>query len=108
MNKYTIKSKYGEPMVAFVRWGQFWDGTPGLWAETEYGPESLSVNLTGFALEAPDGHVYVRNYSEHEGLPEALMEAGVATKVAQVWFGPFGANAWLMEVNADINNTKER
>lgn len=72
-----------------------------VWHEECFGrPEVLSVNLVEYGLIPPEGHVYVRDCSEHEGLPDALVEAGVAVKVRQVEFGPFDSTAWLMRVVA--------
>lgn len=62
------------------------------------GFDTLSVNLVAYGLVAPDGHVYVRNYSEGEGLADALAEAGVAWPVSIVTFGPHDTTATLMKV----------
>lgn len=59
----------------------------------------LSINLVGHGLIAPSGHVFVKNYSEGEGLTEAMEEAGIATYVETVFFGPYDLSADLMKVN---------
>lgn len=66
----------------------------------------LSVNLGDYGLIAPDNHIYVKDYSENEGTPDALEAAGVATKVSPVTFG-FG-RGWLMRLTVDVESKVER
>jgi hypothetical protein len=97
---YTVKMKYST-LTGPVRMHRYADGTPCLlMAAGDSRPEVLSINLTAYNLTPPEGHVYVKNYGEHEGLPDALVEAGVAEKVYEVGFGPYDATAWLMRVVA--------
>lgn len=58
--------------------------------------EVLSVNLTDYGYIAFPGGVFVRDWSEHQGLPAALEQAGIATVVAPVTVGPFDSTAYLM------------
>lgn len=100
--RYDVKAKFvdieGGQIDANVRYA---GGEPclAMWHAECYGrPEVLSVNLVEHGLVPPEGYVFVKDGSEHEGLPDALVAAGVAEKVREVEFGPFGAKAWLMRV----------
>ena len=65
------------------------EGLRALWLETEEGPEVLSVDLSAYGLTAGAGHVWVRDYSEHQGLAAALRDAGIAATVETATIGPF-------------------
>lgn len=65
---------------------------------TDEGPETLSVNLDVYGLVAPSGHVWVRNYSEHTGLPGQLCKAGIAETVETTVIGPFNSSVALMRL----------
>jgi hypothetical protein len=59
----------------------------------------LSVNLIESVGRAPEGHVYVKNEGENEGLVDSMEAAGVATSTGTVVnYGPFGTTATLMRV----------
>jgi len=54
-----------------------------------------------YGLIAPEGHIWVRDDAESEGVAQGLVEAGVATwadPAQQVTFGPYRASATLMRV----------
>ena len=38
-----------------------------------------TVNLEDYGVAAPEGHVWLKGWSENEGIPEALAEAGIVT-----------------------------
>lgn len=83
---------------------RYFDGSPGLIAELKWSdgyPEEakFSVNLAEYGLVAPDGHVYIPNYSEHVGLVDALEAAGIVKKVSHVSIGR--GTGWLVKVNTD-------
>ena len=61
-------------------------------------PEKLSINLAAWRPKPKPLHVYVKNYSEHAGLPAALVKSCAMEKVAEVSYGPFDSSAWLLEV----------
>lgn len=62
--------------------------------------EVISVNLAAYGLEAPEGHVYIKDWSEHSGLADSLQEHGAVQKVSSVKVGPFSSTAWLVRVIA--------
>ena len=69
-------------------------------------PLNLSVCLADYGFLAPENHVFVKDYSEHEGLPDSLEAAGVATKIQQVAIG-FG-RGWLMKLSFDAESLIEK
>lgn len=53
-----------------------------------------SVNLSAYAVEPLPGAFWVKDYSEHAGLGDALVAVGVALPTGRsVEFGPFDAAA---------------
>lgn len=60
--------------------------------------EILTVNLLTYGYTAMPGEVLVRDYSEHSGLPSALVVAGVAEQVEEIKVGPFDAHVQRMRV----------
>lgn len=96
---YTVNSKYVQ-MTGEVLKRSYRDGSLALILSEGYDNETLSVNLIEHGLVAPEGHIYVKAYSEHEGLPEALEVAGIASKVPHglTKFGQWDTSAWLMKV----------
>jgi hypothetical protein len=97
--EYTINAKFVNT-TGHVRKANYADGSLALLITNYEGRETLSTNLGAYGLVAPEGHVYVKGVSEHEGLPEALELAGIASKIpnGRVTFGPFDSYAWLMKV----------
>ncbi len=79
------------------------DGQLALMFSPESGEPAfaLSTNLASHGLYAPEGHVYVKGYGEHEGVATALAGAGVASPVNEVAFGPYDTTATLMRVLID-------
>lgn len=61
-------------------------------------PEVVSVNLQAYGLLAPKGHVYIKDWSEGEGVADSLEAAGAVQKISQVRVGPFDSRAWLVKV----------
>lgn len=61
-------------------------------------PEVLSVNLQAYGLVAPAGCVYIKDWSEGEGVADSLEATGLVRKVSDVYVGPFNSRAWLVEV----------
>lgn len=93
--------------VTRIAANRYLDGNPGLYATILWNDEGmeypedtqLSINLAGYGMTPPPGHVFVKDYSEHEGMATALEVAGIVTKVKQV---PIGySKGWLVKVNTD-------
>ena len=60
--------------------------------------EVLSVNLQAYGLIAPTGCVYIKDWSEGEGVADSLEASGLVKKLSDVYVGPFNSRAWLVEV----------
>ena len=102
---YTVKLKYATFVEARIEKAQYHDGTLAVVLVDFEGPEKLSVNLEayydqGVPKPGPD-EFYVKNYSEHEGTPFALKEAGIVELIRPVVFGPYLSAAYLVRLNAE-------
>lgn len=60
--------------------------------------EMLTVDLLASGYVAFPGEVFVRDYSEHSGLPGALIAAGVCELLEELSVGPFGSRVVRMRV----------
>jgi len=105
---YTIESKFVHLTDATVTRGKYHGGGLAVVAEAEVDGflerETLSVNLSAYGLEPEPDQFYVKDYAQHEGLADALIEAGIAKRVdpAPITFGPHDTQAYLMEVSEEI------
>jgi hypothetical protein len=93
---FKVTMKHGVEITGILRSTYYGDGSPALQIWDAEGPESLSINLSAYGMVAPEGHIFVKNYSEHEGLPDELQRLGIATKVNEVPIG-YGSG-WLMKL----------
>lgn len=81
MKKINLKSKYlnGEH---FIQLGTYAYGGTVLTVMTPIGEVGAvaSVNMSGYDVPTPpQNQIWTKGWSENEGLPEALQEAGVIT-----------------------------
>lgn len=60
--------------------------------------EILTVDLLASGYVAFPGEVFVRGYSEHSGLPAALVTAGVCEEVEKLGIGSFDSYVSRMRV----------
>ena len=60
--------------------------------------EVLTVSLLRDGYVAFPGQIFVRDYSEHFGLPAALVAAGICGEVEEISIGPFGSRVVRMRV----------
>ena len=65
---------------------------------TDEGPERLSVNLLADGFISMPGNVFIKDWSEGEGLTARLEAAGLVKRVRQVIVGPFRSTAYEVEV----------
>lgn len=94
----AIDAKYINMKNAQVSVEKYTDGTLGLIAQDEDeegypNEEHFSVNLAAYGLTPDDGCVFIKDYSEHEGLAKALEGLGLGTIARTFQFGPFSSNA---------------
>lgn len=55
---------------------------------TDEGAERLSISLESYGISPAPGNVFIKDYSEHAGLAQRLVEAGLVTIVGCVTAGP--------------------
>ena len=60
--------------------------------------EVLTVSLLRDGYVAFPGQIFVRDYSEHFGLPAALVAAGICEEVEEISVGPFDSRVVRMRV----------
>lgn len=63
------------------------DGTLALAISEEYGPEVISTNLSGYGMKPAKNSVFIKDYSEHDGLTASLVAAGVVEPLREVAIG---------------------
>lgn len=87
MQSYTVKTKYSTLVGPLSMRNKYPNGTPALQIGGPRG-EVLSINLQDYGLIPPDeNHVFVKNYGQHEGLPQALADAGIVEVLDEVPIG---------------------
>jgi hypothetical protein len=60
--------------------------------------EILSTNFSGYGLIAQEDTVFIKDWSEHQGVTASLVEAGVVEIVRMVHVGPFRSRAYEVRV----------
>ena len=85
MRRVKLQTKYS-PVEGRIEVLKYGNGTDALLIDDEV----MSINLQAYGLVPPAGFIYVKDYSEHEGLADALVAAGVVEKLTPVQFG-FGS-----------------
>lgn len=64
---------------------------------------AASVNLQDWGEETPPkGQIWVKSWSENEGMPDALEDAGIATPLGEYSEGPHDSVAHLMQINEEL------
>lgn len=97
----TVSFPYDVSLTGTLARRQYGDGQTALVLDTDEGPETLSVNLAAYGLYPADAdHVFIKDYSEHEGVADSLVEAGVAQITRMVTFGGFGTSAKEIKLTA--------
>jgi len=99
----SITARYVRMENAQVTLEKYTDGSLALMAEDvdEDGlpnVETFSVNLSAYDMYPPEGHIFVKDYSEHEGLADALVAAGLVTIVQPIAIGEFGSKGYLVRI----------
>lgn len=69
------------------------DGGTAAYLATEVGLEHISINLAAYRIFPRPGAIFVKNYSDHEGLAQSIVNAGLGTITDTVTFGPFHTTA---------------
>jgi len=76
------------------------DGSLAVVFSSNEGNTTLSVNLADYDLNAPENHFWVKNYSEGEGMADAIQKAGIGYPSCVTTFGPHKTTATLMKLTA--------
>lgn len=102
MTQYTVKGQYVEVTGEVIK-ARYGNGSLALLIQGAEPDERLtvSVNLVeSEGLVPPPDCIFVKAYSGHEGIPEALADAGIAEYVdgPSVGVGPHDASVVLMRV----------
>lgn len=76
----------------YLTTANYLDGVLALTAELVYKddypePGIFSINLSGYDMYPSEGCVFIKDYSEHEGVAQALESAGAGRIVRQVPIG---------------------
>jgi hypothetical protein len=70
----TVNSKYCNGLVE-LDFGQYGNGSTAMQAVQQ--GEPMFVATVALNEVPPDGHIFLKGWSENEGIPEALEKAGV-------------------------------
>src|SRR5258708_6588209 len=84
----------GDEMYGPVQIIEYVDGSPAL----RIGSQIVSVNLAAYGLVPPAGHVYIKDWSENEGLVDVLVDADVVIVIQKIEVGQFRSRAFLVKV----------
>ncbi len=103
----AIDARYVHMKNAQVTLEKYTDGSLALVASDEDedaypNHETFSVNLTAYDMHPPEGHVFIKAETEHEGLPQALMDVGLGTIVERIAYGPFGSAGVLFKLSENF------
>ena len=94
---FHIKSKYMDE-IGTIQKAEYRDGTLAVVFSSNEGNTTLSVNLADYGATPPEDHFFVKNYSEGEGMVEAIEKAGIAEALADFRFNAFDTTATLMKL----------
>lgn len=67
---------------------------------TDEGTEHISTNLIAYGFVAQPGQFFVKDYSEHEGLAQSIVDAGLGTITQTITFGPLNLTAYEIALEA--------
>ena len=68
----------------------------------EQGAERLSTDLSVYGYVAEPGQVFIKDWSEHAGLADALVLAGVVSPLESLRVGPFSSRAYRVRVLDEV------
>lgn len=102
MSNDTVTAKFGGTTyeVRNVSYKSYIDGTAAIMCDLfdadfdSFVPEVISTNLSAWGIHPAPGNAFIKDYSEHEGLAESLVGAGVLDIVGEVTFGPYDLRAY--------------
>jgi hypothetical protein len=87
---YHVAAKYVHERVR-VSFGAYGNGAPAVQLFTEEG-ELVSVVTVNLGVRPREGCIFVKNYSEGEGMVQGLLQAGIITEVLGSYDVGFAVN----------------
>lgn len=85
----------GENCIIAIR--QYNNGRPAIQLWCDEGP--MGTATKNFPdIEAAEDEIFVADYSEHEGMPKALIDAGIGEEIGEFEAGGFGARIAVLKV----------
>lgn len=88
-----------EDVYARIRWSPRTQLLEMIWPDGE--AEVLNCDLTVYGYAPQIGEVFLKDWSEHEGLTASLVEAGIVTWTGSYCIGPFNSRAYRAAVLVD-------
>lgn len=88
MKEFKFKTKYIDEEMAYAMLGRYADGAVAMTIHSAVTDERLvtaSVNLSQYGLEPQKfDNIFVKDWSENEGVLKALLQAGVVSEPVRV------------------------
>lgn len=69
-----------------------------LYLVTDEDAEVLSITLDEYGLTTPENHVWIKDWSEHQGIASQLIRQNLVTYKQSFVVGPFDSQAHLVEI----------
>lgn len=69
-----------------------------LYLNTSEDSEVLNINLDQNGLHTPEGHAWIKDWSEHSGVTDQLVKSQLVKHIKTAQVGPFDSDAHLVEV----------
>ncbi len=78
---FNMKNAYVDEDMTLMHVGNYGDGTPAILIYDENGEEYAvaTVCMAGYGEKPQDGHVFIKTWSENEGVLESLVAAEVVS-----------------------------
>jgi len=74
---FKIKTKYISEQDVVLEYGEYGNGRVAIQLASVDGEPLCVATVNLPNADVPDGHVLIKNYSENEGILDALVKAGV-------------------------------
>jgi len=65
---------------------------------TENGSPFATATINDPDMDLKSNEVIIKNYSENNGMVDALVEAGVVERIVEIKLPPFGASTWVCQL----------
>jgi hypothetical protein len=89
-----------------LRWGQYGHGKPAITLIDDKTGEPVavaSINLQDYPEhKLPPNHIHIKDYSENEGMVDALVEAGVVEEIQSFGIGRHSVKCTLCKLLIEV------